>query len=198
MAHPVAQVRAERHATSQIVISFHLLAPPAALGLPFHLDQFKRLALADGAYGGRRFAAGSRCVCPPRTPPTQFPQFGKLQETFGLEPLQQLSALMVLQASTGPFPLQQLADGSCDLRYAEAGKLPRELAHQLQFASAERAFAKGQGFGHVIGGAARPGPGSGTMSRTTARGARNIPTKRVKASLPCCQQVRSTLARICC
>src|ERR1039457_3052341 len=36
------------------------------------------------------------------------------------------------------------------------------------------------------------------MSRITVRGARNSLTHRVKASLPCCQQVRSTLTRICC
>jgi len=36
------------------------------------------------------------------------------------------------------------------------------------------------------------------MSRITPRGARNSLTPRVKASLPCCQQVRSTLARIWC
>jgi hypothetical protein len=35
------------------------------------------------------------------------------------------------------------------------------------------------------------------MSRITARGARNNFTQRVKASLPCCQQVRSTQTRIC-
>ena len=37
----------------------------------------------------------------------------------------------------------------------------------------------------------------GTMSRIKARGARSSLTQRVKASLPCCQQVRSTLTRIC-
>ena len=49
---------------------------------------------------------------------------------------------------------------------------------------------------HLRNGAAQSAPG--TMSRITVRGARNSPTQRVKASLPCCQQVRSTLVRICC
>ena len=41
VAHPVTQVRAERHAASEIVIPFHLLAPAAALGCAFHQHQFQ-------------------------------------------------------------------------------------------------------------------------------------------------------------
>lgn len=77
-------------------------------------------------------------------------QFGKLQKAFGLEPLQQLPALVILQPSTGPCPLQQLTDGASDLGHSETGKVPHNLTHQVQFAGAERASAKGQGFGHVI------------------------------------------------
>ena len=95
---------------------------------------------------------------PPRTSPAQLPQLGKLQEAFGLEPLQQLPALVVLQPSTGPCPLQQLADGTRDFGDSQGGKLPRDLAHQLQFAGAERASAKGQGFGHAMGRMARLSP----------------------------------------
>ena len=40
--------------------------------------------------------------------------------------------------------------------------------------------------------------GPGTRSRLPACSARNDDTTHVKASLPCCQQVRSTLTRICC
>ena len=36
------------------------------------------------------------------------------------------------------------------------------------------------------------------MSRITACGARIKDTSRVKAPLPCCQQVRRTLTRTCC
>src|SRR5579864_1707360 len=150
MTRPVAQVRAERHAASEIVIPFHLLAPAAALRLAFHQHQFQRLALAGGAFHGYRFAVRLRDVCSPPTPPAQVPQTGKLQEAFGLEPLQQLSALVVLQSPTGPFPLQQLADGTRDFSNSEGGKLTRSLAHQLQFARAERASAEGQRFGHAI------------------------------------------------
>src|SRR5712692_9684948 len=123
MPHPVTQVRTEWHAASQIVITFHLLAPPAALRLAFHQDQFQRLALTGGTCDGRRLAAGPRCLYPPRTPPSQLTQIGKLQETFGLEPLQQLPALVVLQSTTGPFPLQQLTDGTRDLGDSVGGKL---------------------------------------------------------------------------
>src|SRR5256885_13713515 len=93
MAHPVAQVRAERYATSEIVISFDLLAPSAALSLTFYQNQFQRFALAGGAFDDRRFA-GPRCVCPSWTPPAQPPQIGEIQESFGLESLQQLAALV--------------------------------------------------------------------------------------------------------
>jgi len=73
-----AQVRTEGHAASEIV------------------------ALTRGTCDGHWLAAGPRYVCPPRTPPAQLPQIGELQETFGLEPLQQLPALVILQSSTGP------------------------------------------------------------------------------------------------
>ena len=66
MAHPVAQVRAERDAISEIVIPLHLLAPPAALGLAFHQHQFQRLALAGGACDRRRFRANSGYIRPSR------------------------------------------------------------------------------------------------------------------------------------
>jgi hypothetical protein len=88
MVYPVAQVRAEGHTTSEIVIAFHLLAPPAALRLAFYQSQFQWLALTGGTYDGRRFAARPRYIYPPRTPPAQLPQIGKLLEAFGLEPLQ--------------------------------------------------------------------------------------------------------------
>src|SRR5512134_367844 len=172
MAHPVAQVRAERHATSEIMIPFHLLAPPAALGWAFHQVQLQRLALAGGAYDGLRFRASPGYVYPSRTSPAQVSHVGKLQEAFGLEPLQQVPALVVLQPSVGPCPLQQLADGPRDFGDSKGGKLHCDLAHQVQFAGAERASAKGQGFGHAMG-EWRGQPAPGTMSRITARGARN-------------------------
>ena len=78
MAHPVAQVRAERHAASKIVIPFHLLAPPAALGRAFYQGQFQRLTLAGAASDGRKFAAGLRQVRPSRTTPAQFSHLGEL------------------------------------------------------------------------------------------------------------------------
>src|SRR5580704_144649 len=135
MVYPVAQVRAEGHTTSEIVIAFHLLAPPAALRLAFYQSQFQWLALTGGTYDGRRFAARPRYIYPPRTPPAHLPQSRKLQETFGLESLQQLPALVVLQSSTGPLPLQQLTDGTRDFGDSQGGKLQRSLAHQLQFAA---------------------------------------------------------------
>src|SRR5262249_53770422 len=201
MAHPIAQVRTERHPASQIVMPFELLAPAAAFGLAFHQGQFQRLAFARGACNGRRLPASSGYVHPSWTSPAKVSHGGKSQQAFGLEPLQQLPAFVVLQASTGSCPLQQLADGTRDLGHAERTKIPRGLAHQLQFASVERASAKGEGFRHAVeNGAAQPGYplGPGTMSRIMARGARNSRTQRVKASLPCCQHVRSTLARISC
>ena len=141
--HPVAQMRPERHPASEIVIPFHLFAPPAALGSAFHQDQFQRLALAGRAGDGRGFDPGRRSVRPPRTPSAQFAHLGKRPEALGLESLQQLPALVVLQPSVGPCPIQQVADGAGDLRHAEGGKLNRGLAHQRQFVGAERASAKG-------------------------------------------------------
>jgi len=120
MAHPIAQVRAERHATSQIVIPCNLLTPPAALRLAFHQGQLQRFARAGGACHGHLLATRLRCICAARTPPTQLPYRGKLQEAFGLQPLPQLPALVVLQPSMGTRPLQQLADGPCDCGYAKA------------------------------------------------------------------------------
>ena len=81
------------------------------------------LALAGGACDGRRLATSLRYVRASRTPPAQLPHLGKLQEAFGLESLQQLPALVVLQPSIGPCPLQQLADGARDLGHPEGGKL---------------------------------------------------------------------------
>jgi hypothetical protein len=78
-ADPVAQIRAEGHTTSEIVIPFHLFAPPAALGSAFHQGQFQRLALARDACDGRRFAASPSDVCPPCTPPAESSQRGKLE-----------------------------------------------------------------------------------------------------------------------
>ena len=47
------------------------------------------------------------------------------------------------------FALLDLAGGTGDFGYSEGGELQCHLAHQLQFVGAERASAKGQGFGHV-------------------------------------------------
>jgi len=97
--------------------------------------------------------------------------------------------LVVLHPST--WPLQQLADGARDLGHSETRELPRNLAHRLQVAGAERASAEGQEFGHAREeGRGRPAPG--TMSRITAHGARSNLTQRVKASLSCSRQVRRT------
>src|SRR5580658_10658209 len=174
---------------------FDPLAPAAALPLAFHQDQFERLALTGGTCDRHRLAALRRYIDPPRTPPAQLPELGKLQEAFGLEPLQQLPALVVLQPPTGSFPLQQLADGTRDLGHSKGGKIQRGLAHQLQFAGPERASAKDEGFRHAVENDTSQ-LALGTMSRSTLRGARNSLTQRGKASLPCCQQVRNTLARI--
>jgi hypothetical protein len=107
------------------------------------------LALAGGAFHEHRFAVRLRDVCSPRPPPAQVPGAGSFR-AFGLKPFQQLSALVVLQSPTGPFPLQQLTDRTRDFSNSESGKLTRSLAHQLQFARAERASAEGQRFGHAI------------------------------------------------
>jgi hypothetical protein len=73
-----------------------------------------------------------------------------LEEVFRLQPLQQLPALVILQPSFGPCPLQQLTDGARDLGHSEAGELLCDLAHQLQFVAAKGASAKGQRFGHAV------------------------------------------------
>ena len=50
----------------------------------------------------------------------------------------------------------------------------------------------------VVGSLGGLDPVPGTMSRTGGPGERSNDTRREKASLPCCQQVRSTLTRTCC
>src|SRR6266849_10150944 len=77
MAHPVAQVCAERHAAPEIVVPFDLLAPAAALRLAFHQHPFHGFALAGDAFDGCWFAARPRYICPSRTPSAQLPQIGK-------------------------------------------------------------------------------------------------------------------------
>ncbi len=137
---------------------FYLLAPPAALGFAFHQDQLQGRIFTYSACHGGGLCAGPREVWPPRTSPAQLPQGWEFQEFFGLEPLQHLPAFMVFQPPTGPPPFQQFANGPRDLRYPQSGKLPRDLAHQFQFGRAERASAKGQGFGHSHENCLRRGP----------------------------------------
>src|SRR5215468_4278123 len=76
MAHPIAQVPSERHATSEIVMPLHLLAPPPTLGFTFHQHQLQRLALAGGACDRRRFPASSGYIRPPRPSAAQRAQLG--------------------------------------------------------------------------------------------------------------------------
>ena len=196
--HPVAQVRAERHATSEIVIPFHLLAPPAALRLAFHQGQFQRLALAGGACDGRRFASKPQ-IHPPVADPSR-PTFAPREVAGSLRP----GVAPAVAGTRGSSTLHWAVSTPATRRRCARSPSLREQKTPARVwrinsssLGAERASAKGQGFGHAMeNGAAQSAPG--TMSRITARGARNSPTQRVKASLPCCQQVRSTLTRICC
>jgi len=59
-----------------------------------------------------------------------------------LETLQQLPALVILQATVGALPLQQFADGSGDLGHAQTGIVMRHLAHQFHFLRREPTPAK--------------------------------------------------------
>jgi hypothetical protein len=144
-------VRAERYTASKIVISFHLLAPQAALRFAFHQNQLQRLALIRSAVDGSGLATWCGYIDSARTPSSQTPKLGKRQRSFGGEPLQQLPAFMILETSIGSLPLQQLTDRARDLGYPQGGKLRCDLAHQLQFVAAKRAPAKGQGVRHGKG-----------------------------------------------
>src|SRR6266481_2393839 len=59
-----------------------------------------------------------------------------------LQALQQLTALVILQPTVGPFPIQQLADGSGDLGHSQTGIVLRHCPHQLHFLHGECAPAK--------------------------------------------------------
>src|SRR5439155_1604896 len=127
-------------------------------------------------------------VDPPRTPPSQVPQGGERQHSLGLEPLQQLPALVMLQLPVGPLPLQQLTDGARDLRHPQGRKLRGGLTHQLQFACGERAPAKGHDFGarggrHACsGGAVNTRKAQCTRSRLPASATKR-PSARRRRSL---------------
>ena len=128
---------------------------------------------------GVGFANRCSYVHPARTSPAQSPQFGKLSA---------ILRLGVAPAVAGTHDSSTLhwavSTPATRRRCARSPSLPerktaRDLAHQLQFVAAERASAKGQGFGHGIvwkEDSARCQPAPGTMSRITARGARNSHT----------------------
>src|ERR1017187_7577156 len=73
---------------------------------------------------GSRFATWCRYIDPAWTPSSQTPKLGKRQSSLSSKLLQQLPAFMILQSSTGPLPLQQLANRARDLRHPQSGKLP--------------------------------------------------------------------------
>jgi len=111
--------------------------------LAFHQDQLQRFALAHSAFDWLGLETLCGYLDRARPPPAQLPQIRKRQRSFGGETFQQLPALMILQASIGALPLQQLANSARDLGHSQRGKLRRDLAHQLQVVAAERASAKG-------------------------------------------------------
>ena len=105
----------------------------------------------NSAVDGSRFATWCRYIDPAWTLSSQTPKLRKRQSSLSSELLQQLPAFMILQSSTGPLPLQQLANRARDLRHPQSGKLRCGLPHQLQFMAVERTATKGQGVRHGIG-----------------------------------------------
>src|SRR5205807_8428258 len=98
-----------------IVLAFYVLAPQSSLRFAFHQGQLQRFAFPRRALDRLWLQAWLRYVHTARTLPAQVPQRRQRQDSSGLQTLQQLTALVILQPATGTLPLQQFADGSGDL-----------------------------------------------------------------------------------
>ena len=148
MTHPVAQVRAERHATPQSDT-----VPPARasggspLGLP-----------PTPAPWVRTRRRSIRRAPVPSTPQIRLPVADPSRPTSAdrevagiLRPGAAPAVAGTRDSSTLHWAVSTPATRRRSARSrSEGGELQRGLAHQLQFAGAEHASAKGEGFRHAV------------------------------------------------
>src|SRR5664279_2371816 len=106
ISHPIAQVRAEGHAASQIVMTFHLLPPQPALRRALHQGLFQRFAFPCRAFDWLRLAVWLGYIHALRPLAFCLPQSRQRHHSLGLESLQQLPTFVILQSAVWSLPFQ--------------------------------------------------------------------------------------------